>query len=209
MLRKFRDGALDILLGTQMVAKGHDFPRVTLVGVILADTTLTIPDFRSAERTFQLITQVLGRAGRDERPGRAIVQTFNPNHYAIKCATRHDFEGFFAAEKERRSVHGYPPFSRMALFRTTGRSVDDAYGAARRVREALERSAKQLKIKAEFVGPARAPIGRIKTRYRYQLLAKAPTAGNLVRLAEAALAGVGKLPGTAELRIDIDPQSMM
>ncbi|MBZ0274298.1 primosomal protein N' [bacterium] len=207
----FRRGESDILLGTQMVAKGHDFARVTLVGVIRADTTLNFPDFRAAERTFQLVTQVAGRAGRADRPGRIVIQTYNPNHWAIRCASTHDFEGFYAQEIERRRAANYPPFARLAMLRVTGLDEDVVARAARAVGRAARLAASSFgSTEDDVLGPARAPISRVKNRYRRQLLLRAQTAAKLSALvAEVFARCEPNLPSTVDLRADIDPQNVL
>jgi primosomal protein N' (replication factor Y) (superfamily II helicase) len=210
ILSAFRKHEYDILLGTQMVAKGHDFPDVTLVGIIRADTSLSIPDFRSAERTFQLITQVAGRAGRDEKAGRIIVQTFNPGHYAIECARQHDFVDFFHREIKRRKELDYPPFARLALVRISGMNRDEAYRAARDVAQVARVSAKKLDLPAENVlGPARSALARIKNRYRFQILLKGRTPKEVRTMAyQCMIFGEKHTPSGVKMRIDIDPQNV-
>jgi len=171
ILRMLRQGELDILVGTQMITKGHDFPNITLVGVIEADLGLHLPDFRAGERTFQLLAQVAGRAGRGETPGRVIIQTLSPGHYSLLRAKDHDFLGFYEEElAQRRTLH-YPPFSRLALVRFQGNSevktqnlAEEAAHQARRIAKA--RSDAWLKI----VGPAPAPLAKIKGKFRFQIL---------------------------------------
>src|SRR3989337_4046816 len=132
-------GELDILVGTQIIAKGQDFPEVTFVGVLLADQSLSFPDFRSAERTFQILTQVSGRAGRGDRPGRVIIQTLSPEHVCIRKVAEHDFHGFIEAELAERESLGYPPFGRMVLIRFWGPQLDRIREVAESVAEALSR----------------------------------------------------------------------
>ncbi len=168
ILRAFHRGETDVLVGTQMVAKGHDVPGVTLVGVVAADLGLHFPDFRAGERTFQLLTQVAGRAGRGDDPGRVVIQTFLPHHYAIALARTHDYDSFYREELARRQPHGYPPFRELTQLLLSG--ADPA---------AVERAAEMLATLAESVpggdeiqvmGPAPAPLARIRERYRWQLL---------------------------------------
>lgn len=167
LLTALKEGELDVLIGTQMIAKGHDYPGVTLVGVILAETSLNFPDFRSAETTFALLTQVAGRAGRGDELGKVIVQTFNPEHYAIKTALTQNYEAFAQKEMEVRRELGYPPFTRLAVIRFSGES---ALG----VRETAQALAQLAKSSSEItpVGPAPAPFSKIRNQYRWQLLIK-------------------------------------
>ncbi|MFP8880458.1 MAG: primosomal protein N', partial [Myxococcota bacterium] len=209
VLRGLADRSIDILIGTQMVAKGHDFPGVRLVGVVAADVGLHLPDFRAAERTFQLLTQVAGRAGRDELPGRVIIQSFDPGHYAIQPVIDHDYERFYAEELGHRSVLGYPPFGRLVRALITGPD-DGATSAAankltREVVEALGAQAADL----EFLGPAPAPLKRLRRRFRYQLLIKGP-AGSPLRLASKQLvAATTRLIAPIQASVDVDPMSML
>ncbi len=205
MVRTFRSRKADILIGTQMVAKGLDFPGVTLVGVVSADTTLNMPDFRASERTFQLLTQVAGRAGRGELAGEVIVQTFTPEHYAVQAALRHDYHTFFARELEFRRELRYPPFSRFANL-----IFNDAEEAAARRR--AERFAGVLQPLlppgVDVIGPSPAPLARLKNQFRFHLALRAPHAVDLPSLLHAAL---GTLPAAerAAVIIDIDPVVMM
>ena len=205
VLARFASRELDVLVGTQMVTKGHDFPGVTLVGVVLADTALALPDFRAAERTFQLLTQVAGRAGRGAEAGRVIVQTFNPASPAVALAATHDYAAFAEGELERRRAFGYPPFGRMMAARVEG--TEDG---ARRTAEALARAARPaLAGEVSMLGPAPAAIERIRGKTRWHLLFRAPSPPSLFRV-HAALARVAQRPpGGAAIRFDMDPYSML
>jgi primosomal protein N' (replication factor Y) len=168
ILKKFGTGETDILLGTQMVAKGLDFARVTLVGVISADTQMLLPDFRSSERTFQLLTQVAGRAGRSTLRGEVIIQTHQPHHYTLQHVVDHDFATFYRQELEARKELDYPPFSRIALIEMKGKNEE-------RVRRESERFGGLLKGNdGAFIvlGPSPAVIGRINNQYRWHILIK-------------------------------------
>jgi primosomal protein N' (replication factor Y) len=206
VLDAFRAGEADVLVGTQMVAKGHDFPRVTLVGVILADASLAFPDFRSAERTFQLLTQVAGRAGRADRPGRVIVQTLQPEHYALTSALRHDVDGFWALERGLRAELGYPPFSRLGAARVEGLDAERAEAAAARLAEhARATAAEDLRV----LGPAPAPIGKVRDRYRHLLLLFAPTPARLVSwMRKVRSRAVNELRGV-DLVFDVDAVDLL
>jgi primosomal protein N' (replication factor Y) len=206
-LEAFAAGAIDILVGTQMVAKGHDFQKVTLVGVVAADASLSLPDFRAAERTFQLLTQVAGRAGRGELPGRVLVQTFYPEHYAIQDAARQDYPAFFERELNFRRVMTYPPFSALACLLVRDKQLEKAIRWARQIGEYLAPfDGKELKV----LGPAAAPLARLKKEYRFQFLLKSPRRALLAK----ALAGAmdfcekGEIPERAVL-VDVDPVSLM
>jgi primosomal protein N' (replication factor Y) (superfamily II helicase) len=213
MLRQFGDGTADILLGTQMVAKGLDFSRVTLVGVISADTQMTLPDFRSAERTFQLLTQVAGRAGRSTLEGEVVIQTLQPDHYALKHVLTHDFIGFFNEEISFRQEANYPPFTRVVLAEFKG-------PAEQKIQHACEEFAQRLRAiypAIAILGPAPAVIAKIMNNYRWQVLVKSDQArdknGTQMRNAirqvyNEMLATFGKQSGV-KMIVDVDPQSTM
>ncbi len=205
VLSAFRDGQVDILLGTQMIAKGLDFPNVTLVGVVNADTALHLPDFRAAERTFQLVAQVAGRTGRGDRPGRVLVQTFAPEHHAIECARRHDYLGFVAAEMPNRQEHGVPPFGR--LVRLIARGPDEAAVATflKDVSLALRASAPAT---VRLMGPAPAPVLKIRNLFRFHLQLRAPSARPLQELLRTVLPTL-RPPGGVELAVDVDPVNLL
>jgi primosomal protein N' (replication factor Y) len=169
LLKDFQDGKADILLGTQMIAKGLDFPNITLVGVLSADTMLHLPDFRSSEKTFQLLTQVSGRAGRHELPGEVFIQTYTPEHYSVELAGTQDYDRFYHQEMMVRKIHHYPPFYYLALITVTHEELLATVKATEQI-AAYVRS--QLSNKAVILGPAASPIPRINNRYRYQCLIK-------------------------------------
>ena len=171
VLEGFRRGGIRVLVGTQMIAKGHDFPAVTLVGVVAADGGLGAPDFRAAERTFQLLTQVAGRAGRGEEPGRVLIQTMKPDHYAVTAAARQDYPAFFGVEREMRRRFRYPPFARLASLTVTAPSASDAEAAAASL--AAEIGGPEAPDSIEIVGPAPAPGPRPEDVSRWQVLVKA------------------------------------
>jgi primosomal protein N' (replication factor Y) len=203
----FRAGGIDVLLGTQMVAKGLNFPGVRLVGVVLADTGLQLPDFRAAERTFALIVQVAGRAGRYFPDGRVIVQTFRPHESAIAHACALDVEGFYRAELAQRKALGFPPYTR--LIRFVARSKD-AIRAAAAIRRLAVSAAKYLPAEADILGPAECPIGVIAGNARMQLILRCPSMGPLHAAARRALADyeAEKEPNTY-LEADVDPVSLL
>jgi len=199
---------IDILIGTQMITKGHDFPEITLVGVIAADASLNIPDFRAAERTFQILTQVSGRGGRGDQPGRVVIQTFNPGHYAIRRAQEHDYAGFYADELPLRRQFCYPPFSRLiglhfsSLKREEGKKAVAEIGA--RARELARTLAGG---KADVIGPAESPLARIRGRYRWQLLLRGKQSGLLHLLTQRLLEGAGH--DGLDIQVDVDPVNFM
>ncbi|HET8538825.1 MAG TPA: primosomal protein N' [Anaeromyxobacter sp.] len=205
VLARFARREIDVLVGTQMVTKGHDFPGVTLVGVVLADTALALPDFRASERTFQLLTQVAGRAGRGAEAGRVLVQTFNPGVRAVACAARHDYAAFAEGELEERRRLGWPPFARLLAVR-----VEGSESGARLAADALAHAARPaLRGDVAMLGPAPAAIERIRGRTRWHLLFRAPTPQALFRVHGATTVVARQPPGGATVRFDMDPYSMM
>ena len=206
-LGAFAGGALDILVGTQMLAKGHDFQRVTLVGVISADSSLTLPDFRAAERTFQLLTQVAGRAGRGELPGRVLIQTYYPEHYAIQDAVRQDYLSFYERELHFRRMMAYPPFTSLANVIVRDTNLENAIRWSRRLSEYFSPSdGKGMRI----LGPASAPLARLKKEHRFQFLLKSPKRSVITKLLSGALSfcDANEIPQTAVL-VDMDPLSLL
>ncbi len=204
IIERMRRGELDILVGTQMVTKGHDLPNVTLVGVLNADAALSLPDFRAAERTFQLIVQVAGRAGRGDTPGRVLIQTRQPEHPAILFAATHDVQGFLEHELAARHELRYPPYSRLALVRLE--ATDEAVVA--REAERLASVARDVEAEGvEVLGPAPAPLARLRGRYRYRFLLRAADRTRL----RLVLLGVARAPVDRRVRlaIDVDPVSML
>src|SRR5881397_552196 len=211
ILRDWRAGATDILVGTQMVSKGHDVPGVTLVAVLLADLSLNVPDFRAAERTFQLLVQVAGRAGRGDTPGRVVVQTFRPEHPSVAAAAHHDYAGFMARELDRRRTLGYPPFARLVNLRLDGQDGAAVERAARELAGRMRRRAPELGLGEEIVvGPAPPPLERVRGRWRWQILLRS---GDVRALRTLAAAARSALPGATRapvrLVIDVDPYSML
>jgi primosomal protein N' (replication factor Y) (superfamily II helicase) len=206
-LGAFAGGALDILVGTQMLAKGHDFQRVTLVGVISADGLLSMPDFRAAERTFQLLTQVAGRAGRGELHGRVLIQTYYPEHYAIQDAVNQDYLAFYERETNFRRTMGYPPFTSLANVIVRDTNLEQAIRWSRQLSEYFSpHNGKGVRI----LGPATAPLARLKKEYRFQFLLKSPKRTVLTKLLGGALdhCEANEIPATAVI-VDMDPLSLM
>lgn len=207
-LKAVRSRQVDILIGTQMIAKGLHFPHITLVGVVWADSGLGMPDYKAAERTFALLAQVTGRAGRGEDPGRVLIQTYQPHHYSIELARRHDYEGFCQREIAVRQPLRYPPFSRLVIIRFSGRKDESLARAAGQVADYL-RSLPQSK-RTEILGPTPSPLVKLKDRFRWQLLLKSPYPADLSLLCETVLAEKGKLcPRTVTVSIDVDPENML
>ncbi len=204
ILAQMRAKELDVLVGTQMVTKGHDLPEVTLVGVLNADSALSLPDFRAAERTFQLLVQVAGRAGRGDRPGNVLIQTYQPDHPAIVLAARHDVVSFLDREMQARKELRYPPYSRIALVRVD--AVEER--VAERAAEGLAKlAAGACKDGAEILGPAPAPLARLRNRYRYRFMLRSASRGPL----RDALLAVARARENSKVRvaIDVDPMSML
>ncbi len=206
ILGDFRTGKIDILVGTQMIAKGLHFPNVTLVGIIHADLSLHIPDFRAGERTFQLLTQVAGRAGRGEVEGEVYVQSFTPFHPAIQYARRHDYVGFYEQEIEFRQQLNYPPVGRVALLTLRGRSEDRVKFVADHLRMEMDTVAKELG-EVVVAGPAPAPLLRAENFYRYQIMLRTSRMPQLSRKL-SALRETFQIPEDLRLVIDIDPMSL-
>ncbi len=209
LYERVRKGEVDILVGTQMVAKGHDLPGVTLVGVVSADMMLGIPDFRAGERTFQLLTQVAGRSGRGDEPGRVIVQTYNPAHRSIRYAVGQDALGFLESELEMRRELAYPPFTRLVNFRLHGPNEDEAREAARELARAARRELGRLPPgSVDLTGPSPACIYKARNRYRWQLLARSESLAHLRRFTAALLRGAASLFGGGRVRVDVDVDPM-
>lgn len=221
-LESFRRGEVQILVGTQMIAKGLDFPNVTLVGVVNADTGLHLPDFRAVERTFQLVTQVAGRTGRGPKGGHVVVQTMNPDHYVIQCAARHDYETFAKTELPLREAHGYPPFGSALRLVYRGDHEKNLQAFAERqvseLRQYLELTPDWPAAKSQirFLGPGPAPITRLRGKFRYHAIVhgvlqttEAQMVWNSLCTRLAQLQGKGKVPPNIQWIVDVDPVSML
>lgn len=206
ILQNFRERNFDILVGTQMIAKGHDIPNVTLVGVVSADVGIGMPDFRAAERTFQILTQVAGRAGRGDLPGMVYLQTINPDHYAIRFAARQDYNGFFEKELQFRRFMKYPPFAALANILVRAVKQEDALRMSTELGHHITPAPENMRI----MGPAEAPVPRLKAEYRYQLLIKSGSRRDLNALLRKAqeFARAQKWSATA-LVIDVDPLTLL
>jgi primosomal protein N' (replication factor Y) len=210
ILRAVKNRHIDILVGTQMVAKGHDFPYITLVGIICADLSLNIPDFRAGERTFQLLAQVAGRAGRGDAPGQVFLQSYAPDHFSIQAAQQQDFRAFYQTEIGFRRALNYPPFSRMVQLKISGKDRLLTEETARTLGECCKNL---LKTEEDFIrhleilGPIEASIVRVADRYRWQMLIKGSPARTLlrfIRTAKSVHPAVFKNPRVSVV-IDVDP----
>ncbi len=206
ILAGFRDGDFDILVGTQMIAKGHDISNVTLVGIVSADIGLGLPDFRAAERTFQLLTQAAGRAGRGQTPGIVLLQTINPDHYAIQCAAAQDYEAFYKKEIEFRRAMSYPPFAALANVVVRASSEEEALARS----TALARLVQPPPEGVRVMGPAIAAVAKLKTEYRYQMLLKSSSRATLNKiLGELRRFAAGQKWNATSLVIDVDPMTLL
>ncbi|GMU59381.1 MAG: hypothetical protein AMXMBFR34_11440 [Myxococcaceae bacterium] len=209
LLAGFARREIDVLVGTQMVAKGHDFPGVTLVCVVLADSALALPDFRAAERTFHLLTQVAGRAGRGKDAGRVLVQSYNPQAAPIAFMLAGDFQGFTEGELKRRRALNWPPYSRMAVLRIEGSSPELTARAAQRLANVMAIALPHVSRGVRLLGPAPAPITRIKGKTRWQVVVKGPTHADLCGPLDAAEKLLASLPSSVKVVIDVDPSAML
>jgi primosomal protein N' (replication factor Y) len=207
-LADFSAGKIDTLVGTQMLAKGHDFPNVTLVGVVSVDAGLALPDFRSAERTFQLITQVAGRAGRGDRPGKVLIQTYHPYHYALRHACAQDYEGFYSEEIQYRRNHSYPPFVALGSLLVHGPDLTRVRNDSLELRKQLDAANEGRNCR--ILGPAPAPLSRLKGEHRFQLLLKSRSRRHLREVADAALKSASQNGvNLRSVNLEIDPVSIM
>jgi primosomal protein N' (replication factor Y) len=195
---------IDVLIGTQMIAKGHDFPAVTLVGVLNADTALNLPDFRSAERVFSLLSQVAGRAGRGDRPGRVMIQTYAVDNYALDFVARHDYQGFAALELSQRQVLAYPPFGYLVNLVLSGNDETRVNRAAEQISVNLTSGTSD----AEVLGPAPCLLPRLRNKHRVQILLKAKEREPLRRQIEQLQRLRTQLPAGVMLTVDVDPVDM-
>lgn len=211
LLDEFSKGSIGLLVGTQMVAKGHDFKKVGLVVVANADVTMNLPDFRSSERTFQILTQVAGRAGRGEIYGKVVIQTFNPDHHSLAYVRNHDYRGFYEAEIGFRKELGYPPFKRIARLIVEGPDPDRVEEMAKGLAKIMRDLAATFDQSIGIVGPSRAPLAKIKNVYRWHLLVKSPPSKPISSFISRCLTKAEKLKPKQRIRIivDIDPQFLM
>jgi primosomal protein N' (replication factor Y) len=207
-LLDFGKGKIDMLVGTQILAKGHDFPNVTLVGVVSVDAGMALPDFRAAERTFQLLTQVAGRAGRGDRAGKVLIQTYHPYHYALRHAGAQDYAGFYQEEIRHRQNHTYPPFVALASLLVHSADLARVRADAVELRKELDRA--NTERAARILGPAPAPLARLKGEYRVQLLVKGRNRRELRKIIDDALKAVSERKiSLRSINVEIDPVSIM
>ena len=214
ILKDLRHRRIDILIGTQMVAKGHDFPLITVVGILCADLSMSFPDFRAGERTFQLLAQVAGRAGRGDKPGKVILQTYNPEHFSIQAAQNQDFREFYRQEILFRRALKYPPFSRIIQLKIAGRDKRQTETHARSLGEVCRRLGQQddvLRKSVEVMGPIEAALARIAGKYRWQILLKGQRAGTLHRFVWRVMRENPALFNRrgVTVAVDVDPFFMM
>lgn len=209
VLNQFRQGKIDILTGTQMIAKGHDFPNVTLVGVISSDHSLSFPDFRASERTFQLLTQVSGRAGRGEIPGEVLIQSHYPEHYCFEFITSHNYHGFFEKEIRFRRFMHYPPFTVLALVLVKHRSASIAYETITNFANLLQKQ-KVPSTGIRILGPTQSPLARIRSEHRFQILIKSKKRSQLQKILKTCLhQAQNKGIDIRQIQIDMDPVNVM
>jgi primosomal protein N' (replication factor Y) (superfamily II helicase) len=207
ILRGLEQRKIDILIGTQMITKGHDFPFITLVGVISADTSLNMPDFRASEKTFQLITQVAGRGGRGDSPGKVIIQTFNPEHYALRHAQNHDYKSFYKEEIEFREALQYPPFGRIINLRMSSVKKDVLIEEAHNMGKLAKKLSAKSGNAAEIIGPAESPLSKIRGRFRWQMLIKGKNIKVLHQIAREVFQA--NKNSHVKITVDVDPENFM
>lgn len=209
-LKAFREHEYDVLVGTQMITKGHDFPLVTLVGIIAADSSLNVPEYNASERTFQLVSQVSGRAGRGSLPGKVLIQTFVPDHYTIRYASKHDYHAFYENETAARGPLGYPPFGNMVNIRFSGTKKSEVEQAAYKIADKIRRDMDKIEITSKYplevLGPAPAAHLRINNRYRFQILVKSPSRKAAREICQHASLEMDRLvPRGVKVEFDVDP----
>ncbi len=216
LINNMENGEIDILIGTQMIAKGLDFPRLKLVGLLLADVGFNLPDFRSSEKSFQLITQMSGRAGRhvtgDESPGSVVIQAYNTEHESLMFAQKHDYVGFAAHELLNRSPLNYPPYQKMLSFRIQSMDQEKSQTTAKYIlarAQALKEKYPQFYSQIEVLGPAASPLARLKNQYRYHLILKGSKAVELNQLARQIISDEKWIPSQVKVLIDVDPMSLL
>jgi primosomal protein N' (replication factor Y) len=215
VIERMENNEIDILIGTQMISKGLDFPNLKLVGLILADIGFNLPDFRSGERSFQLITQMSGRAGRhvkeNEKPGKVILQTFNPENESITYALRSDFEGYAQFDLSNRQMLDYPPFGKIVSFRVQSKKMAEALDVVKklafRCHSLIEKNDKYAEM--EILGPAESPIFKIRGDFRYQLLVKSKNKNLVNQFVKQVLHNEKWVPSAVRIITDVDPQSML
>jgi primosomal protein N' (replication factor Y) len=197
------------VIGTQMTAKGHDFPGIALVGILVADASLNLPDFRANEKTFQVVTQVSGRAGRAETPGEVIIQTINPDHPVLLAAAENRAIDFYRVELETRQQFGFPPYQRLAMLRFQHGNVKKVEAFANEVVRFVETRIKKRESRCVLLGPSEAPLSRIKNQHRWQCLIKSESVKDLQNLLHSLQQYAAQAKSTVRLDIDVDPISTM
>lgn len=211
ILASFRENNINVMVGTQMIAKGHDFPNVTLVGVLAADSMLNTGDYRASERTFQLLTQVAGRAGRGEIPGRVIVQTYNTDNFSIDAARRHDYDAFYEQEIKLRKKMNYPPFTNIAVVIISGVNDKVVFNSSKLVRNHIEAGFSHYREKVDILGPARSPLTKIKNKYRWRIVIKCKDKEKLISVLTRVSDEFYKnrKRSKVEMSVDINPINML
>jgi primosomal protein N' (replication factor Y) len=211
ILESFGKGEVSFMVGTQMAAKGHDFRNLTVVGVVDADVGLNLPDFRAAERSYQLLSQVSGRAGRAEKKGKVIIQTLNPIHYALEAAKNHDFLTFYEKEAVLREELCLPPFGRLALLRFQGPEEEETEKQAIRAANIISPILKEYEVgEVELLGPAPSPISRLKERYRFQIMLKTKSVHSRYKILTHFISSFRKdLPKDYIFTVDVDPYHLL
>jgi primosomal protein N' (replication factor Y) (superfamily II helicase) len=203
LLSDFKQHKIDVIVGTQMIAKGFDFPKVTLVGVVSADANLNLPDFRSGERTFNLITQVAGRAGRGDLGGEVVVQTFTPDNYAIKMAAKHDYAAFYSHEIQSRRELGFPPFKNLVKLTIRSKKEENVIKFSENLAKTLKKKIPDI----DMIGPVPSPMVKLRGFYRWNILVRCSSRTEIVEKLRAALKGFRKASGVF-MAVDVDPMSL-
>lgn len=209
ILNRFKEENVDILIGTQMVVKGHHFPNVTLVGVIAADGSLNIDDYRASERTFQILTQVAGRAGREKLEGNVVIQTYNPDHFSIECAKKQNYDAFYDIEQNLRKQLKYPPFCDIIVVGISGEKQEEVKQISQELYTKLDEKIKRLAPDLVLYSPRPAPIDKIKNKYRFRLIMKGEFNDMANNIIQEALEEVYKLGSKTRIVVDVNPSSMM
>ena len=207
ILTKFREDKIDILVGTQMITKGLDFPNVSLVGVLAADMMLYVDDYKATEKTFQLITQVCGRAGRGEIRGKAIIQTYSPTHWVLECAKNQDFKSFYSKEIKLRQTMDYPPFKDIVHIVVSGENSNTAHTLIREFALNLIKSFEENNISATILGPTPSPIPKIENRYRFRIIIKCKADDKIRKLLKEHILKINK--SDCVVSLDINSNNML
>lgn len=208
ILNKFKNENIDILIGTQMVVKGHHFPNVTLVGVIAADGSLNMEDYRANEKTFQILTQVAGRAGREKLPGKVIIQTYNPDSFSIECASKQDYDIFYDTEIKLRKCLKYPPFCDIILIGISSNDEKEVINVSNQIYANVQKKIKDL-LEVTLYQPRPAPIDKIKNKYRYRIIIKGKFGNDIIELINSSLQEIYKCNTKARIIVDVNPTNML